>query len=269
MSSNFGGIDLLNFVAALTSVLMLLSASCQKKDDAQPSGEVQASSEDQVPVNENAEPVGEIIVEDEEPGIVIPPPADYCDDCNHAPQTIEDVVNILNGMPKPVSLEYFISSITADASIQSSTSTFSAQPATSSLIPRVFLQVNDVLMLSVVPGADTLEIGETVQFGYSKKSDIQFPIEEGEEVDAFEIIYGSGDAANNTCGRVCHRPLRDAQGNPVPFVSTIIEPRGFENLEDGKLFEIAQGCSDDSKACEMFRALFYKGARKNFVFRED
>ena len=260
---------MLRFIGFLIGLTVLMGACRKDSNSDQMEIPAQVPSEDAEEIEPEEVGSNDDAVEQQEPVNVIQAPPSYCEGCDYAPVTIEQVVEIIESLPKPTTLEYFISSITPEAKIQTSTSSFSAQPAKSSQIPRVFLQINEVLLLSVVPGDDTLEIGQTVEYGFSKKADIKFPIEEGQEVNPYEIVFGPGASSENSCGRVCHRQKRDGQGNPVPFVSTILQPRAFENLRNGQLYQIAQTCVDESKTCLMFRSLFYRGPRSPFKFSED
>src|SRR4051794_26926429 len=56
-----------------------------------------------------------------------------------SPQTIADVVELLNAMPKPVSLPCFLSTLARPLEVHATLSVTSAQPAVGKRSPRIFI----------------------------------------------------------------------------------------------------------------------------------
>ena len=78
------------------------------------------------------------------------------------PRTIEDVIRLLNEMPKPVSVACLIDVLERPLHVNATSNPFSGQPATSSKSPRIFLFLGKSLLVSVVPtgaGAEVVEFG--------------------------------------------------------------------------------------------------------------
>ena len=56
-----------------------------------------------------------------------------------APQTIAEVVTLLNALPKPLNLPCFVASLARPLSLHAVNSPFSAQPAQGRRSPRIFI----------------------------------------------------------------------------------------------------------------------------------
>lgn len=121
-----------------------------------------------------------------------------------SPTSVEDVVTLLNALPKPVSLPCFIESLDRPLRAYASQSSASAQPSTGPNNPRFFL-FNGPLIMAVTtdgPGADLLEMsvvkpGNTM----SLKAELQFPIMGPVSAAA---PYDRVRSGGGTSCRLCH-----------------------------------------------------------------
>lgn len=121
-----------------------------------------------------------------------------------SPVSVEDVVAILNALPKPVSLPCFIESLDRPLRLFASQSSGSAQPSTGPDNPRFFL-FSGLLIMTVTPdgpGANLLEMavlkpGNTM----SLKAELVFPITGAVSASA---PYDRVRSGNGTSCRTCH-----------------------------------------------------------------
>jgi hypothetical protein len=95
-----------------------------------------------------------------------------------SPQTIADVVALVNALPSPVTLPCFLQALARPLLTHAAVSTISAQPSVGTRSPRIFL-FWDGLRASIVPagaGAPLLELGEILPEDRSLKAEILFPV---------------------------------------------------------------------------------------------
>ncbi len=147
------------------------------------------------------------------------------------PKTINEVTDLINALPKPLSLPCFIDSLARPLKINLTLSKLSAQPAVGNDSPRVFLFIDD-LVLSVVPegkGAYLLELSQFYTDSNSLKAELEFPIREN-------ITYQTGyDRINvngmTTC-RACHNneQLDTSVTESNAYTSVALKPEASMNL---------------------------------------
>lgn len=187
---------------------------------------------------------------------------------------IADVVALINSLPKPLALDCLVASLKRPLALNATTSVISAQPATSREKPRIFLQ-NEGLFLSVVPGEQTLEFGETWQSIYSIKGELSFPIRETLADNAPFVAIGPifSQSQNQTrCGGPCHGTTLEysKQGGVTIFASQIVRPNPELAVSLDELKAAWNNCSaSDDAACQLYEALFGEDEPLSFEFNED
>ncbi len=103
-----------------------------------------------------------------------------------APQTVIEVIQLLNGLPHPVTINCFLEALERPLRIMAAASFVSAQPAYSIDNPRFFI-LGGGMSLSVVPegdGQNLLEMGELTSNTHSIKAEVEFPIAQTLALDA-------------------------------------------------------------------------------------
>lgn len=144
-----------------------------------------------------------------------------------APQSIAEVVTLLNALPKPVTVPCFVASLARPLSLHAVNSPFSAQPAQGRKSPRIFIFFPG-LILSIVPagpGAHLLEFGETRPDAQSLKAELEFPITgQLDEASPYQRVFFSETIT--TCG-FCHQNERrdESIGSPLAMISPALRPR--------------------------------------------
>ena len=181
-----------------------------------------------------------------------------------SPRSIAEVVDLLNAMPKPVTLPCFLDSLTGALPMQAANSVFSAQPAVGRRSPRIFLFL-DPLVLSVVPagnGSQLLEFGERRGEDQSLKAELEFPITS--ELDtASPFARLPFDETISSCG-FCHQHEVAAPEIDVPFamISPAMRPRPAQRVPLAELQAELDACDPEVEPdrCAMLDALFGRDA---------
>lgn len=186
-----------------------------------------------------------------------------------SPASVEDVVSILNALPKPVSLPCFIESLDRPLRVFASQSSASAQPSTGPNNPRLFL-FNGQLIMAVTsdgPGADLLEMsvlkpGNTM----STKAELQFPIT---GLVSAAAPYDRVRNGNGTSCRLCH--TTEAVDTSVGFTSAY-QSSAFRALPATEVplasvrgqYETCNPLAEPDR-CELLKMIFSVGP----VIRQD
>lgn len=103
-----------------------------------------------------------------------------------SPQTIEDLVALINALPKPTSVPCLLEVLDRPLKLALTNSTFSVQPAVGDRSPRIFIFIGD-LEMSVVPegaGAKSIELGYRNGTFTSIKAALDFPVTDALTPDA-------------------------------------------------------------------------------------
>lgn len=176
-----------------------------------------------------------------------------------SPKTIEEVVELINLLPKPVTVPCLIESLDRPLYINATSNIVSAQPAGGPSDPRIFILM-DRLVLSIV----TAGSGKTsVEFSYlnsdvdSIKGDLELPSEDSilTSTPYERILYGEGTAC-----RFCHADER-AAAKPGAFISQALRPNPSSKVSLKEVKGFYQNCDAklDAYRCELYTALFGHG----------
>lgn len=177
------------------------------------------------------------------------------------PTTIKAVLDLIDALPRPVTVECFIDSLDRPLAMVGSTSVFSAQPAFSDEAPRIFA-VNDTLIISWVPDGDggkLLEFAEERPFSRSVKAEVVMPVEgEFKYSDAFDHLI-QDDQATSTCG-ICHGQETRAMDIDygVAFESLALRPRDLDQVNVTRMRELKEACdpAQTPQRCKIWNAMF-------------
>lgn len=181
---------------------------------------------------------------------------------DNAPQTIAGVVDLIDALPRPVTVACFVESLARPMTVIGSSSFFSAQPAAGAEAPRIFA-VYDAMIMSFVPDGDgsyLLEFAEERPSNLSVKAEVHMPVE-GEITydDAFDHLrFREG----TVCGS-CHRaeePAQDIEYGDA-YVSLALRPATHETVRVDEIRAQALACDSEAtpRRCEIYDALFGGG----------
>lgn len=186
------------------------------------------------------------------------------------PSTIDQVVTLINSLPKPLSIDCFLTTLPKPMQVFAVNNAFSAQPSAGVESPRIFILQSN-LSLSVVPtgpGRNFLELGQFVVGGQSVKAEVEFPITANLPAD---LPYTSLlDTAGGTNCRFCHQreaPIALGFAGPA-FVSDVVKPDPFRRVTSFTLRQYALACDSNLEAyrCAMLRAIFISGQGRDTDF---
>jgi len=177
-----------------------------------------------------------------------------------SPSSIAETVDLVNGLPKPVSLACFLEALERPLSLVVTQSFFSAQPAMGRRSPRIFLFMEGIIHSIVPEGSarNLLEMGEATSPGSSIKAELAFPITENITLaTAFERLPFDDIT---TCG-VCHDGRVPVLGIEGAFESEVLRPADRELVPLAELEDEARSCNGElePERCAMLGALFQHG----------
>lgn len=191
-----------------------------------------------------------------------------------APRTIEQVVDLINSLPKPVTVACFVESLDPPLKVFASKSVASLQLSTGPEDPRWFI-FSLPLIISITsdgPGAELLEMG-VLQPGNRRAllGELRMPIQtEIKQALPFErISKGEG----TTCGFFCHQ---DEERDPrirftEAFVSKSIRAATSSEVTLDFLHGVRSRCKSPTASvrCELLHALLVTGRAQREDFPAD
>lgn len=210
----------------------------------------------------------EVAPNSEEMPVVAPPERLPCSPppgVSGSPRDVEQLVALLNSLPRPTTLTCFLESLERPLALYLTRSEFSLQPADGERSPRTFI-VQEQLALSVVASREhgsLLEIGYGSTPGRSIKGEIEFPLRADVTHSSISDRIRLGDTGS-ICG-ACH----GAETRPVDsffidgaFESAIAVPLSPYEVSLERLQEEALACDParEPERCGLLSALFDHGA---------
>jgi cytochrome c553 len=192
------------------------------------------------------------------------------DGVSNSPRTIAETVQLINALPKPLTLPCFLQSLARPLQIRATNSTFSAQPAQGARSPRIFIYQAPTL-LSVAPagtGAQLLEFGEQRPSYRSLKAEVLFPVlDQVSESDPFSAVLFNDQL---TACAFCHGDESSEQtaSGVREFVSESFRPLPENDVPLAQLQSELGICnvSIEPYRCAMLDALLNWGAVTDWDF---
>lgn len=186
------------------------------------------------------------------------------------PLTVDQVVELINRIEKPVTVSCLISFLPAPLKIYAVNNQASAQAAAGFESPRIFI-FNQNLILSVVPdgnGKDFVEMSEVVGIFRSIKAELKFPINDiVVNGDAFRSIINNQGLT--TC-RGCHDNVvvADQITTGPAFISDMVLPDPNKRVPASNLNFWARNCDANSNPfrCEMLKVIMINGRAEESNF---
>lgn len=176
------------------------------------------------------------------------------------PQSIEDVITLVNALPKPQSVSCYLQALRRPLRLYATTSQLSVQPAMGASSPRIFL-FSGPLITAILPqgdGSQWLELSLLINHETSIKGELEFPVTKNLSTSAAYDRVLRFDAAGTRCV-ACHPDEKStftAFGIRA-YISKALRPHPEEEVPLQQLFEITQSCSDQmSQRCEVLKSIF-------------
>ncbi len=187
------------------------------------------------------------------------------------PQTIAEAVELINGLPSPVTSACVLEALQRPLQLEVSKSPNSAQPAVGERSPRVFIFSGDKLVITAATageGQNLIEFGETVAPGRSVKAELEFPLETPFEESLAYTRIRNPEHDNITTCFVCHDDEVDEAGFPGGRSSMALRPHDRTILPLSDLQTEYAGCdaADEPARCMMLGALVAWGPVEHRAF---
>ncbi|MEM6992146.1 MAG: hypothetical protein AAF721_16670 [Myxococcota bacterium] len=189
------------------------------------------------------------------------------------PESVEDVVTLLEALPLPTTLPCFLESLERPLSVAVSANDFSAQPADGPDNPRLFI-LSGPLTMSVVPtgiGRHLLEFAVDVGNRESIKAELEFPLTERVlPADPYDRIRFDG--GGTSCSG-CHagERLSEAIDFTDAYVSEALQAPADAQFSIGFVQQHAAMCDPeaDDERCQLLTAVFAHGEIQNTTLNPD
>ncbi|RZA17484.1 MAG: hypothetical protein EOP10_22705 [Proteobacteria bacterium] len=180
------------------------------------------------------------------------------------PETIEAIVELINAMPKPLSVPCLIDTLDSPFYLDATDNQFSGQPAYGYENPRIFLFLGSKLIVSIVPSGPG---GKVVEFGYKTsetqtiKGELEFPVTESLALDAPYTYILNRERDGTVCG-TCHFPeARAPDGFPeTAYTSLLVKPLNGYDVQLETLQNLNKACETTAgEHCPVIQSLFVRG----------
>jgi hypothetical protein len=203
--------------------------------------------------------------------VALAPPCEPPKGVSNDPQNINDVILLLNAMPKPVTIPCYLQVLKRPLRANATASILSVQPAADENNPRIFLFSGPSLIQSFVPmesSSKAIEFSFLLDDVTSIKGEITFPVtKELDSSYAYTSIL-STKSGGTTCAS-CHgveTKYFEAFGLNA-FASRAIKPFKTRDVPLTNLEARVKACGNTATYdCDVIRALYLNGkpVPKNF-----
>lgn len=179
-------------------------------------------------------------------------------------QTIEDVIRLINALPKPVTVPCLVDVLPRPLFVNATSNPLSGQPAVSASIPRIFLFLGSSLTANIVAGgsgSSIIEFGQRVDLNHSLKGEIHFPVSENLPINAaYTTILSQGK--NGTTCLICHGQEQNVSTvGPEAYSSLVNRPNPSYDVSLENLQDLNAGCKTEKKEeCAIIQAIFFQGS---------
>lgn len=192
---------------------------------------------------------------------------------NASPRTIADTVQLINSLPKPVTLECFLQSLAKPMQVFAVNNGFSAQPSAGQDSPRIFIMFPGFVISAVPagPGSTFIEMSELLDSSSSVKAEIEFPITGTLAADApFTRILNPGNSGASKC-TFCHSGevmLTPGSYAGPAFLSSIVRPDTAKRIVSPYLKVQSRACNKATEPyrCAILKAIFEDGKAQDANF---
>jgi hypothetical protein len=191
-----------------------------------------------------------------------------------APRSVEEVVALINTLPKPVTVPCLVESLTPPLKVFAVRSTASLQFSMSDDDPRwfIFFEPLIISVTSAGPGSEVVEMS-VVQPGnqLSLKAELRFPVDAPvSNALAYERIR---TGVGTTCAHFCHQhEVRDWRiRHAEAFLSKAIQPSARYEVSLASVEKVRAACKTpaDSLRCDLLHAVLVHGKAQRQGFPAD
>ncbi|MEZ4870680.1 MAG: hypothetical protein R2827_00250 [Bdellovibrionales bacterium] len=189
-------------------------------------------------------------------------------DCPQAPDEFRNptefqhMIDLINVLPKPLSLECFLANFDPPMNLLAVNSVSSAQPAEGPEQPRILI-VRDQFIVTIVPTSNTnplVEFSRVIGSNRSVKGELQFPISDSiAETAAFDRIRTTFNGQPGTSCRFCHK--NEVEQPDGSIASDIVDPLPSQIIKANYMQSILENCDEQStpNKCRILKAVYGRG----------
>ncbi len=184
--------------------------------------------------------------------------------------SIESVINLINALPRPVTIPCVIDVLPRPLKVNATSSALSVQPAEGLQNPRIFIELNSVILTFALTGegSTTIEFSHILSDTMSIKGEIAFPVKDTLPITAaYDEIKRTTGTGTRCSG--CHFSEAAAGGTfpDVAFVSKALRPFDKNDVSIDILQQLKDHCGNTrSERCDMLDALFRGGVPRRYSF---
>jgi hypothetical protein len=180
------------------------------------------------------------------------------------PASIQEVVELINALPKPLEIPCFVSALNRPLKLNLTSSALSAQPARGRDNPRIFI-MNYPLVISLAStgaGAYKMELSEFTEVTKSYKGELNFPI-----VGNIDItnVFDSVDGGSQSNCVNCHlqETSDDVNFGTRAYNSFALKPTAVTKIDVIDFQQEYLNCNflnDQSYRCHIIYSIFSHGS---------
>lgn len=180
-----------------------------------------------------------------------------------SPQNINQAIDLINSLPKPVSIPCFIQALNRPLRVNTTSSILSVQPAVGTINPRVFMMIGKLVM-SVAPagdGKDLLEFSFMYNDTQSLKGEILFPVSSNlSYTEPYVQVETGGQSSCSGCH--VEEVLDTSVVGTTAYLSKALKPAANRNVPVNSFYQQSYLCdfnNDKTYRCQVIRSLFENG----------
>lgn len=181
-----------------------------------------------------------------------------------SPESILDVVDLINALPKPLSIPCFVSALNRPLKVNLTSSALSAQPARGRDNPRIFI-MNYPLVISLATkdaGSYKMELSEFTEVTKSFKGELNFPIIGNIDISN---VFNSVDGGSQSNCVNCHLQeiSNDVFFGTRAYNSFALKPTPVTKIDVIDFQQEYLNCNflnDQSYRCHMIYSIFDHGS---------
>lgn len=180
-----------------------------------------------------------------------------------APSSIQDVVTLINALPKPLTLSCYLKVLQRPLAVNATLSKQGIQKASGPENPRIFI-ASGALISAILPHGDNsnlLALSELIDATMSVKGEIRFPVQKSLTADGPYQQTLRPDRYGTRCA-ACHRLESTGQTEDTRYfyASSSLRPAADLDLPLTDILATSQTCQvNPDNGCEILQALFNHG----------
>lgn len=187
-----------------------------------------------------------------------------------SPESINEAIDLVNALPKPVTIDCFIQALNRPLYINTTSSLLSVQPAFGIENPRIFIAINKLIISIVSKGIGTnlMEFSFMYSDTRSLKGEIQFPVYSNL---SYEVPFMRVDTNGQSTCSGCHidEAIDTSVTGTTAYLSKALKPAIDKNVSVTQFSQQNYLCefnNDETRRCQIIKSLFQNGSVEQFNF---